>query len=97
MDCIDSLGVQVGQRHREPTRTLEETQKYPKLTAWSVSCPTVKFKGVTLRQITRGGKEHRFADDRAEGKFCGIGSGTAWVAKTVNASGRLADWDSGVK
>lgn len=60
------------------------------------SSPTVRFKGVTLRQITQSEIGHRFADDRTEKKFCGIGCGTAWVTKTVKASGRIADWDSGV-
>lgn len=69
----------------------------PTLSAWGESSNTVEFKGVMLKQITRGGRGQSYADDRAEGKFCGIGCGTAWITKTVDANGRLTTWNSGVK
>ena len=66
------------------------------LSAWGESSTMVEFKGVPLKQITRGGRGQSYADDRAEGKFCGIGCGTAWITKTVDANGRLTTWNSGV-
>lgn len=67
----------------------------PKLSAWGDSSPTVRFKGVTYKEVERGGKGHSYADDRAEGRFCGTYCVTIWITKTVNASGDLVTWNSG--
>ena len=50
-----------------------------------------------MKQIERGGRGQSYADDWAEGKFCGIECGTAWIAMTVNANGRIVARDSGVE
>ncbi len=69
----------------------------PILTVWGARSTSISFEGVTLEKITRGGKGHDFADDRAEGKFCGTYCLTVWITKTVRASGDLGSWDSGTK
>ncbi len=68
----------------------------PKLSAWGKSTPTVKFKGVTYKAIERGGKGQSYADDRAEGKFCGFYCVTAWITKSIDANGRLTSSNSGL-
>lgn len=68
----------------------------PRLSAWGKSSGTVKFKGVTYKAIDRGGRGHSYADDRAEGKFCGFYCVTAWITRSINAQGRLTSSNSGV-
>lgn len=68
----------------------------PRLSAWGKSSGTVKFKGVTYKAIERGGRGHSYADDRAEGKFCGFYCVTAWITKSINAQGRLTSSNSGL-
>ena len=67
----------------------------PKLSAWGESSLSIKFKGITYREVERGGKGQDYADDRVTGKFCGLYCSLVWITKTVNANGRLVTWDSG--